>query len=162
VAAMLGVLVFDTLPGLFIGIGVALLLLLYRASRPYVAELGELPTPGEFGDLHRHPEATRTAGVVVLRIESGLFFANADPVRARIAAAANGEGVHAVVLDLESVPSLDVSAARMLASAAEDLQRIDIELRLARIVGQVHDVLETAIDDPPPIFPTITDAVRGG
>ena len=37
---MLGVLVFDTLPGLFIGIGVSLLLLLYRASRPYVATLG--------------------------------------------------------------------------------------------------------------------------
>ena len=81
VAAMLGVLVFDTLPGLFIGIGVALLLLLYRASRPNVAELGELPTPGEYGDLDRHPEATRLAGVVVLRVESGLFFANADPVR---------------------------------------------------------------------------------
>lgn len=162
VAAMLGVLVFDTLPGLFIGIGVALLLLLYRASRPYVAELGELPTPGEFGDLHRHPEATRAAGVVVLRIESGLFFANADPVRARIAAAADGEGVRTVVLDLESVPSLDVSAARMLGSAAEDLKRADIDLRLARVVGQVHDVLETAIDDPPPIYPTIAAAARGG
>jgi sulfate permease, SulP family len=36
VAAMLGVLVFDTLPGLFIGIACSLLLLLYRASRPQV------------------------------------------------------------------------------------------------------------------------------
>ena len=40
-AAMLGVLIFDTLPGLFIGIGVSLLLLLYRASRPRVAVLGQ-------------------------------------------------------------------------------------------------------------------------
>ena len=38
-AALLGVLVFDTLPGLFIGIGVSLLLLIYRASRPQVATL---------------------------------------------------------------------------------------------------------------------------
>src|SRR6202012_2804869 len=96
-AAMLGVLVFDTLPGLFIGIGVALLLLLYRASRPYVAELGELAAaPGAFGDLRRHPEARRPPGAVVLRIESGLFFANAEPVRDRIAAAARGEGVRVV------------------------------------------------------------------
>ena len=43
VAAMLGVLVFDTLPGLVIGIIVSLLLLLYRASRPHVAELGRVP-----------------------------------------------------------------------------------------------------------------------
>ena len=40
---MLGVLVFDTLPGLFIGIAVSLLLLLYRASRPHVAVLGRVP-----------------------------------------------------------------------------------------------------------------------
>jgi sulfate permease, SulP family len=161
VAAMLGVLVFDTLPGLFIGIGVALLLLLYRASRPYVAELGELPGgAGEFEDLVRHPEASPSPGVVVLRIESGLFFANADPVRTRIAAAAAAEGVRVVVLDLESVPLLDVSAARMLRTVAEDLGRSGIELRLARVVGQVGDVLGKAVAEPPPVYPTIAAAVR--
>ena len=51
VAALLGVLVFGTLPGLFIGIGVSLLLLIYRASRPYVAVLGRTPGPGR--DLPR-------------------------------------------------------------------------------------------------------------
>src|SRR5207302_10361159 len=40
VAALLGVVVFDTLPGLFIGIALSLLLLLYRAARPYVAVIG--------------------------------------------------------------------------------------------------------------------------
>ena len=52
IAAMLGVLVFDTLPGLFIGIGVSMLLLVYRASRPNVAELGRLPNgPEQWNDL---------------------------------------------------------------------------------------------------------------
>jgi SulP family sulfate permease len=47
VATLLGVLVFDTLPGLFIGIAVSLVLLLYRASRPYVAVLARTPSaPG--------------------------------------------------------------------------------------------------------------------
>ena len=44
-AALLGVLVFDTLPGLFIGIAVSLLLLLYRASRP--AHRGARARPGD-------------------------------------------------------------------------------------------------------------------
>ena len=43
VAALVGVLVFDTLPGLFIGIGVSVLLLVYRASRPHIAVLGRDP-----------------------------------------------------------------------------------------------------------------------
>jgi sulfate permease, SulP family len=81
-AALGGVLVFDTLPGLFIGIAVSLLLLLYRASRPHVAVLGQVPgADGHYGDILRHPENPQAAGIVVLRLESGLFFANADAVR---------------------------------------------------------------------------------
>jgi SulP family sulfate permease len=160
VAAMLGVLVFDTLPGLFIGIGVALLLLLYRASRPYVAELGALPdAPGRFGDLRRHPEATSAAGVSIVRIESGLFFANADPVRDQIMRVADREGVRVLVLDLESVPSIDVSAARMLGGVSEDLGAAGVELRLARAVGQVRDVLGTALPAIPETYPTIEAAL---
>ena len=57
VAAMLGVLIFDTLPGLFIGIGMSLLLLLYRSSRPHVATLGQVPgTPDQWTDIRRHPD----------------------------------------------------------------------------------------------------------
>ncbi|HEV2894898.1 MAG TPA: SulP family inorganic anion transporter, partial [Actinomycetota bacterium] len=48
VAALAGVLVFDTLPGLFIGIAVSLLLL-YRASRPHVAVLGQVPGTSHSG-----------------------------------------------------------------------------------------------------------------
>jgi MFS superfamily sulfate permease-like transporter len=58
-AALLGVLVFDTLPGLFIGIGVSLLLLLYRTSRRRVAVLGRVPgSNGQYADVEGHP-ATR-------------------------------------------------------------------------------------------------------
>jgi hypothetical protein len=58
IAALLGLTVFDTLPGLFIGITVSLLLLVYRASRPYVSTLGKTPGPdGHYRDIDRHPEA---------------------------------------------------------------------------------------------------------
>jgi SulP family sulfate permease len=71
-AALFGVLIFDTLPGLFIGIGVALLLLLYRASRPHVRRAREgsgeprpvrrrLSAPGERATSRRggHPRRER-------------------------------------------------------------------------------------------------------
>ena len=62
IAALLGVLVFDTLPGLFIGIAVSLLLLLYRASRPHVALLGRAGPDGHCGDVDRHPDDEVVAG----------------------------------------------------------------------------------------------------
>ena len=65
-AALLGVLVFDTLPGLFIGIAISLLLLLYRASRPHIAILGAVPGgTDQYADIERHPDERRPRGVDV-------------------------------------------------------------------------------------------------
>ena len=170
VAAMLGVLVFDTLPGLFIGISMSLLLLLYRASRPRVARLGEVPGgAGQYADVERHPENTEPAGVRVLRIEGGLFFANADAVRAHVRAQAAETGVHAIVLDAEAMPFIDVTAAQMLGELHDDLARRNVQLLMARDVGDVRDVLRTADGDPSlrHVYPTVEAAVeaasgRGG
>ena len=163
VAALAGVLVFDTLPGLFIGIAVSLLLLLYRASRPHVAVLGQVPgRPGHYGDVQRHPENLLEPGVALLRVEGGLFFANADTVRDAIRAHAAGPGTRAVVLDAETAPYIDVSAARMLILLTGDLRRSGVELVIARDVGQVRDVLRRAGTDTPlpRAYPTVRDAVE--
>ena len=99
VAAMPGVLIFDTLPGLIIRVADSLLLLLYRVSRPHVAVLGEIPgSGGQWADTAVHPEDQTVPGVTVLRVESGMSFANADHVRAAIEDAAAVDGTRAVVL----------------------------------------------------------------
>ncbi len=162
IAALLGVTVFDTLPGLFIGIGVSLMLLIYRASRPYIATLGREPGPeGRFSDIDRHPENEIPPHVAILRIESSLYFANADAVRARIISAASAEGITAVVLDAETVPFVDVTAARMLQALAADLRRQEVRLLVAREVGQVRDVLRHVVDDPEltRFYPSVRAAV---
>ena len=87
VAAMLGVLIFDTLPGLFIGIAVSMLLLLYRASRPHMAGLAERGRAPGWTSTPPGPGG-RTRPRWSCRVESGLFFANADHVRDRIERAA--------------------------------------------------------------------------
>lgn len=140
-AALAGVLVFETLPGLFIGITVSLLLLLYRAVRPHIAVLGQVAgSPGQWADVTRHPGNRPLPGITVLRVESGLFFANADHIRAAIEKAAAG-GVRAIVLDCETVPFVDVTAARMLGDLAVRLHDQGVRLMVAREVGQVRDEL---------------------
>jgi len=145
VAAMLGVLVFDTLPGLFLGIAVSMVLLLYRTSKPNVAVLGRVAGDGGvWVDRVRHPELPAEPGVVVVRVESGLFFTNADYVRQRIRSHVRSESPRAVVLDAETVPFVDVTAAQMLVDLSHDLAADNVALLLARDIGQVRDILRRA------------------
>jgi SulP family sulfate permease len=57
---------------------------LCRASRPNIAVLGRADADGPFEDIERNPDVAAAPGVVILRVESGLFFANADIVRESI------------------------------------------------------------------------------
>ena len=162
IAALLGVTVLDTLPGLFIGITASLLLLIYRASRPYVATLGKTAGPdGHYRDIDRHPNAHAPDHVAVLRVESGLYFANADTVRARILQTASSDGIRAIVLDAETIPFIDVTASRMLADLIDELHHQHVELLIARDIGQVRDVLRHVVDNPAlqHVYPTVQAAV---
>ncbi|WP_245556231.1 SulP family inorganic anion transporter [Nocardia cerradoensis] len=158
VAAMIGVLLFDTLPGLLIGIGISMLLLVYRTSRPHVAPVVRSGTL--WLDADRHPELTQRPDLVVVRVESGLFFANADYVRGRIEQLCT-DRTRLVVLDAETSPSIDVTAAAMLADLRDDLGRRHIDFRIARSIGQFGDALGTAEAQTTPVglYPTVTAAV---
>lgn len=155
-AAMFGVLVFDTLPGLIIGIGVSMVLLLYRVSRPHVAPLAK--TGNRWVDLDRNPDLVPIAGVLVVRVEAGLFFANADHARERISALLD-KSTDLVVLDAETSPFIDVSAAQMLIELREHLSKDGIEFRVARDVGQFRDVL-AASPGQIPVFSSDTKAIE--
>jgi MFS superfamily sulfate permease-like transporter len=164
VTAMLGVLIFDTLPGLLIGVLVSVLLLVYRASRPHVASLVPVDS-AEAGrrlwlDAHRHPDVAPLDDVVVLRVEAGLFFANADHTREAVRGAVT-PATTAVVLDCETAPVIDVSAAEMLAQLARDLERKQVQLLVAKSVGQVREMLRAAgvLDDLGGLYQTIDEAV---
>ncbi len=162
IGAMLGVMVLGTLAGLFVGVVISLLLLLYRASRPPIAELGRVPgISGHFSDLDRHPENRRVEGITVLRIEGGLFFANAGAIAADIRSAARSDQVHAIVIDAETMPFIDVTAAQVLDQVARELRANGVRLVIARDVGQVRDVLDTAPGDSilDYAYPTVDQAV---
>jgi high affinity sulfate transporter 1 len=161
-AALGGVLVFDTLPGLFIGIAVSLLLLIYRSSRPHVAVLGRAPGSGQWTDIQHNPEDSTVPGVSVLRVESGLYFANADHVRSVIQDASSDAGIAAIILDCQSVPAIDVTAGRMLDELTQTLHQRGIRLVIARGIGQVRDILTVARPrDAPEIeqYPTVRAAM---
>jgi MFS superfamily sulfate permease-like transporter len=66
-------------------------------------------------DTDRHPDLHTRPDAVVVRVESGLMFANADNVKSEIESLCTDQ-TKIVVLDAETSPFVDVSAASTLVS----------------------------------------------
>ncbi len=116
-AAVVGVLSAGVLAGVVIGIALSLVWLVYVATAPGMPVLGREPGTQVFRDVTENPGDETFPGIVVVRLDGGLFFATADALEERIRALVAGadEPVHAVVLDLEGVDLVDSQGAAKLA-----------------------------------------------
>jgi sulfate permease, SulP family len=113
--ALVGVLAFGVLRGVLVAVLISLLVLLYELNHPQIVA-------GE-----------RVPGLLVVRPEAPLFFANARRVVDRIAAIAAGQRPppRVVLLDLSAVNDLEVTALDRLAGLAEDLHERGMRLWVA-------------------------------
>ena len=85
VAALLGVVLVDVLQGMVIGLVASLIFVVYKSSRPHLSSLGRVPgIPGAYSDLSRHPENLAVPGILILRLDSPIYFANAQTVREQV------------------------------------------------------------------------------
>ena len=122
-AALFGVLGSGLLNGVLLGVVISLLLLLRRASRPRVTELGRVPGTTYFADITRHPENERVADVVVARSEGALLYFNIDHVRDRISALVSARTAppRLVVFFMGNVPLVDLAGVEFLSELHETL-----------------------------------------
>jgi MFS superfamily sulfate permease-like transporter len=142
--AVLGELVFDVLPGLLLAVVLSLVLLIYRASRPHLAVLGKVPGQHAYASVEQHPEYATVPGLLVVRVDAPLFFANDATARRGINTLIRQASPppHTVLLDLETSSTLDTSSADMLAELADELKTMRIALALARVRTPVRAMLE--------------------
>ena len=73
----LATLFLGTTDGIFLGIVISLLLLVYRSSKPHHAFLGRIGTTNYFKNIHRFPEEViQRDDLIILRFDGQLFFGN--------------------------------------------------------------------------------------
>jgi MFS superfamily sulfate permease-like transporter len=162
-----GVLFVDVLEGMIIGLVASLLLVVYQSSRPHLASLGRVPgAPGVYSDLDRHPENMPVPGILILRLDAPMYYANALTVRERLKAflADAQPPLQAVILDSGGQDSLDVTSADVLKGLVVELKARGIEIFVAEVHAPVREfsqqtgLLEMIGEDH--IFPTVDAAVR--
>jgi high affinity sulfate transporter 1 len=162
--ALGGVVTTDVMTGLVIAVLLSLVMLLFRASRPYIALLGKRAS-GEYGDMARFPDAKSVPGLALLRLDAPLYFFNANVARTQILVQTSVDPPpQAVVLDLAASADLDIGTSDMLRDLVGDLHQANIDLLFAEVRGSVRQrmtktgLLETIGEDH--IFMSVDAAVQ--
>jgi SulP family sulfate permease len=141
--ALVGVLSAGVLAGVVIGVGLSLAWLVYVATAPAMPLLGAQPGTQVFREADEHPGDETFPGIVVLRLDGGLFFATADALEDRLREVTqDGTPTDAVVLDLEGVDFVDSQGSAKLAEVRAVAGDYGIALHLTRLKTGVRAVLE--------------------
>lgn len=137
-----GVLFIDISTGLIIGIVSTFILLLWRISRPHIAEIGLVEGTQHFRNIQRHQVIT-SAKVLSIRIDEDLTFLNSNTLKGfLINAVSQKPELEHVVINGSSISAIDLSALEMLEDLDNELRKLNIQLHFSEVKGPVMDKLQ--------------------
>ncbi len=152
--------------GIMIGVALSLLMVIYRASHPQGAVLGQLPGTEAYRDARNHPEAVTFPGLLIWRVGGDLFFASVGHLGAglKAALAASAPPVEHVLVDADSVNFIDSTGCDATLDTIKELQAQGISFAFARVRDEVRQRLrlggvEAAVGAAN-FYERVTDGVR--
>lgn len=90
--------------GVLLAVATSITLIVYRVSHPHMPELGRLPGTDSFVELARHRGAETYPGTAIVRVETALYFTNAEPLANRLQDLEREHPeLHTIVLDASGV-----------------------------------------------------------
>ena len=143
-ASLLAVLGGGVLRGVAVGVALSLLWLLRTVTQPNMPELAHRPDTRSYPPLLEDPRSHRVPGVLLLRLDGGLFFVTADALedRLRTLIADADHPLEHVVLVCEGVNFIDSQGSEKVTELLVLARTNGLTLDLARVKGQIRRVLE--------------------
>ncbi len=141
----LGTVGFGIESGILVGIVLSLVMVLHASSRPYTALMGRLPGTDTFRNVERFHDAITQPGIVILRVDASLFFANSAYVKTRIKeVTSTTPPTRVLILDLYPVNRIDSTALHVLGEQLSSLKERGIKVLFAGAKGPIRDIMRRA------------------
>ncbi|KAM3320651.1 sulfate transporter 1.3 isoform X1 [Capsicum chacoense] len=171
--AFLGVVFQSVEIGLLIAVAISFAKILLQVTRPRIAVLGKVPRTTVYRNIQQYPEATKVPGILIVRVDSAIYFSNSNYMRDRILRwltdeeemlkETNQQKIQYLIVEMSPVTDIDTSGIHALEDLLKSLQKRNVELVLANPGTLVIDKLHASgfpdrIGEDK-IFLTVADAV---
>lgn len=172
--AFFGVIFASVEIGLLISVVLSFGKILLQVTRPRTALLGKLPGTAIYRNVDQYPEATKIPGVMIVRVDSAIYFSNSEYVKDRIlrwlideqekADESQLPKIEFVVIEMSPVINIDTSGINALTNLHKALQKRGIELLLANpgdaVMEKLHASKLIELIGHEKIFLTVGEAVH--
>lgn len=129
--------------GILLGMTLSLLMVIYKASRPHMAQLGKVPGTAIYRNIQRFDNLEIREDLLIVRLDGPIYFANVDYIKDTFDSwlQEKESKIKFIVFNMESVTSLDSTGAHAMADWITDWNKEGIKLYITGTKGPVRDVL---------------------
>ncbi|XP_010492115.1 PREDICTED: sulfate transporter 4.1, chloroplastic [Camelina sativa] len=135
--------------GVLVGVGFSLAFVIHESANPHIAVLGRLPGTTVYRNIKQYPEAYTYNGIVIVRIDAPIYFANISYIKDRLREyevavdkytnrGLEVERINFVILEMSPVTHIDSSAVEALKELYQEYKTRDIQLAISNPNKDVH------------------------
>ncbi|KAG2536347.1 hypothetical protein PVAP13_9NG182200 [Panicum virgatum] len=172
--AFLGVVFSSVEYGLLTAVAISIAKILLQATRPKTALLGNLPRTAIYKNIEQYQEVTTVPRVVIVQVDSAIYFTNSNYVKERILRWLEEEEerqrqqkfpqIECLIVALSAVADIDTSGIHALEELFRALEKRKIQLILAdpgpTVIQKLHAAKFTELIGDDKISLTVGDAVK--
>lgn len=130
--------------GIISGMVLSLAAVIYRASRPHMAQLAKVPGTNHYRNIERFSNLDEREDLLMIRIDGPIYFANVQYIKDKIDnwIAQKETSLKTIILNFESVTSLDSTGSHELEDWILNWKKQEIEVCLTGVRGPIRDILD--------------------
>ncbi|KAL6572597.1 Sulfate transporter 1.3 [Orobanche minor] len=172
--AFFGVVFVSVEIGLLVAVSISFAKLLLQVTRPRTALLGKIPRTNVYRNILQYPEATQVPGVLIIRVDSAIYFSNSNYIKERLLRwlmdedeqlkAAGLSDIQFLIVEMSPVTDIDTSGIHALEELHRSLVKKSVQLVLANpgpvVIDKLYTSKLTNLIGEDKIFLTVADAVQ--
>ncbi|KAK4425206.1 Sulfate transporter 4.1, chloroplastic [Sesamum alatum] len=128
--------------GVLVGVGVSLAFVIHESANPHIAILGRLPGTTVYRNIQQYPEAYTYNGIVIVRIDAPIYFANISYIKDRLreyeieSDGSTRRGpevtrVHFVIIEMAPTTYIDSSAVQAFKDLHQEYKSRNIQIAIS-------------------------------